>query len=555
MKKTTLLSFFVLLLVNLSAIAQSETNIVKGQLLVKIDAAYSPSYIFQNFPEIKSYELLSRNWNIYQVNFDEQLNAENILNKLKSDPRILIAQYNHIIKQRATIPNDTQFASLWAMENTGQNGGTPGADIDATLAWDITTGGLTATGDTIVVAVIDGGFQLNHPDLDFWKNYNEIPGNSIDDDGNGYVDDVNGWNAIDQNGTISSDYHGTHVAGTIGAIGNNNLGVTGVNWKVKIMAIRGSSGTESVVVRAYDYVYSNRVMYDTTNGQKGAFIVSTNASFGVDFGQPANYPLWCGIYDSLGKIGILNAGATANLNVNVDTQGDIPTACPSEYLISVTNTTNTDVKTNFAGYGVNTIDLGAPGTNILSCNNFSGYGTSSGTSMATPHVAGAIGLMFAAACPELLNKYKAYPDSFAIIFRDFIFQGVDTLASLQNLVKTKGRLNIHKMLLKLQEYCAVLASDGSAKLNTNIEKNVLNGIYPNPASGWINLEYALEKSGNVQVVIYDMSGRNIARIDAGNRHAGFVSHKVDLPNIPKGLYLLNIEVNGYATNTQKLAIY
>jgi len=555
MKKTTLLSFLILLFGNLSVFAQLETNIVKGQLLVKIDAAYSPSYIFQNFPEIKSYELLSRNWNIYQVNFDEQLNAENILNKLKSDPRILIAQYNHIIEQRATIPNDTQFASLWAMENTGQNGGTPGADIDATLAWDITTGGLTATGDTIVVAVIDGGFQLNHPDLDFWKNYNEIPGNSIDDDGNGYVDDANGWNAIDQNGTISSDYHGTHVAGTVGAIGNNNLGVTGVNWKVKIMAIRGSSGTESVVVRAYDYVYSNRVMYDTTNGQKGAFIVSTNASFGVDFGQPANYPLWCGIYDSLGKIGILNAGATANLNVNVDTQGDIPTACPSEYLISVTNTTNTDVKSNFAGYGVNTIDLGAPGTNILSCNNFSGYSTSSGTSMATPHVAGAIGLMFAAACPELLNKYKAYPDSFALIFRDFIFQGVDTLASLQNLVKTKGRLNIHKMLLKLQEYCAVLASDGSAKLNTNIEKNVLNGIYPNPASGWINLEYALEKSGNVQVVIYDMSGRNIARIDAGNRHAGFVSHKVDLPNIPKGLYLLNIEVNGYATNTQKLAIY
>jgi hypothetical protein len=163
--------------------------------------------------------------------------------------------------------------------------------------------------------------------------------------------------------------------------------------------------------------------------------------------------------------------------------------------------------------------------------------------------------MFAAACPKLLNKYKAYPDSFAIIFRDFIFQGVDTLASLQNLVKTKGRLNIHKMLLKLQEYCAVLASDGSAKLNTNIEKNILNAIYPNPASGWINLEYALEKSGNVQVVIYDMSGRNIARIDAGNRHAGFISHKVDLPNISKGVYLLNIEVNGYATNAQKLAIY
>jgi hypothetical protein len=136
-----------------------------------------------------------------------------------------------------------------------------------------------------------------------------------------------------------------------------------------------------------------------------------------------------------------------------------------------------------------------------------------------------------------------------------MFEGVDTLASLQNLVKTKGRLNIHKMLLKLQEYCAVLASDDNEKLNTIIEKNILNAIYPNPASGLINLEYALEKSGNVQVVIYDMSGREVSRIDAGNRHAGFISHKVDLPNISKGVYLLNIEVNGYTTNAQKLAIY
>jgi hypothetical protein len=555
MKK--LLLSFIISACTLLSVAQSETNIVPGQLLVKIDAAYTPDYIIQNYPEIKSYELLSRNWSIYQLNFDEQLNAADLLKKLKSDPKIIVAQYNHnMIEQRANVPNDTQFGTLWGMRNTGQNGGTSGADIDATLAWDITTGGLTSSGDTIVVAVIDGGFQLNHPDLDFWKNYNEIPNNGIDDDENGYVDDVNGWNAIGQNGTIASDYHGTHVSGTVGAIGNNNLGVTGVNWKVKIMAIRGSSGTESVVVRAYDYVYSNRMMYDTTNGQKGAFIVSTNASFGVDFGQPANYPLWCGIYDSLGRIGILNAGATANQNTNVDTQGDIPTACPSEYMISVTNTTNTDVKTNFAGYGVNTIDLGAPGTNILSCNNSSGYATSSGTSMATPHVAGAIGLMFAAACPALLEKYKAYPDSFALIFRDFMFQGVDTLTSLQNLVKTKGRLNVHKMLLKLQDYCTMLASDGEElRLNTQIENSVLNTIYPNPASGWINLEYALEKAGTVQVVIYDMSGREAARIDAGNRHSGFISHKIDLPNLSKGVYLVNLQVNGTTTNSQKLAIY
>lgn len=555
MKKALTLLITFILIVN--SFAQTENNIIPGQLLVKIDANFTPDFIFKNYPEIKSYEILSRNWHIYQINFDEHLNAADLLKKLKADPKILVAQFNHnMIEQRTTIPNDTQFSSMWALRNTGQNGGTPGADISATLAWDITTGGLTAHGDTIVVAVIDGGFQLNHPDLDFWTNYNEIPNNGTDDDDNGYIDDTNGWNAIEQNGIIANDFHGTHVSGTVGAIGNNNLGVTGVNWKVKVMAVRGSSNSESVVVRAYDYVYTNRLMYDTTNGQKGAFIVATNASFGVDFGQPSNYPLWCGIYDSLGRIGILNAGATANQNTNVDTQGDIPTACPSEYLISVTNTNNNDVKTTFAGYGINTIDLGAPGTSILSCNSSSGYSTSSGTSMATPHVAGAVALMFAAACPELLQKYKAYPDSFALIFRDFMFQGVDTLASLQNLVKTKGRLNIYKMLIKLQDYCNILASEGEAlRLNTNIEQSTLFNLYPNPAANWINLEYALEKPGNVQIVIYDMSGREATRVDAGYRHAGFISHKINLPNLTKGVYLLNLHTNGITSNTHKLIIY
>jgi subtilisin family serine protease len=293
------------------------------------------------------------------------------------------------------------------MHNTGQSGGTVDADIDAPEAWDLGTGGLTAAGDTIVVAVVDGGFYLNHLDMNFWKNYNEIPGNGIDDDNNGYIDDVNGWNAYNNNGNVTaSGTHGTHVSGTVGARGNNTIGVAGVNWNVRVMAIQGSSGTESVVLRAYGYALKQRRLYDSSNGMKGAFVVSTNASFGVDYGQPANFPLWCAFYDSLGSAGILNAGATANLNINIDVTGDIPTACPSDWMISVTNTDRNDVKNTGAAYGLTTIDLGAPGTSIISTTTASTYGTSTGTSMATPHVAGAIGFMYSVAPLAKNRRWK-----------------------------------------------------------------------------------------------------------------------------------------------------
>src|SRR4030095_15216469 len=170
------------------------------------------------------------------------------------------------------IPNDPSFGQQWSLNNTGQSGGTPDADIDGPEAWNLTTSGLTAAGDSIVVAIVDGGFYLTHPDLKFWKNWFEIPGNGIDDDNNGYVDDVDGWNAYNNNGNITGNTHGSHCSGIAGAIGNNNTGISGVNWNVKIMAVMGSSGTEAVVVRAYGYCLKQRKVYDQTNGQRGAFV-------------------------------------------------------------------------------------------------------------------------------------------------------------------------------------------------------------------------------------------------------------------------------------------
>jgi len=433
---------------------------IPGDIIVELKPRASVNNLVKDvkfhhsFPfEITVKKQLSKRLNIWLISFDENVIREDLaLEVVRGNETTLIAQYNHYVERRATTPNDPSFGQQWDMHNTGQTGGTTDADIDAPEAWDISTGGFTKLGDTIVVAVIDGGFDLNHEDLNFFKNVHDIPNDGQDNDNNGYVDDYNGWDAYSSDGSIPNDNHGTHVSGTIGAIGDNGIGIAGVNWNCKVMPIAGSSGAEATVIEAYGYALEMRALYDATNGEKGAFVVATNSSFGVDFGQPSNYPLWCAFYDSLGAYGILSCGATINSNVNVDTQGDIPTACSSDWLISVTNTTDDDVKTGGAGYGTTTIDIGAPGSGILSTTMGNSYGNLSGTSMATPHVAGAIGLMYAAACEQLIEDYKMDPANVALIIKDYLYKGVDTLASLNNLTATSGRLNLHRSLLRLNDY-------------------------------------------------------------------------------------------------------
>lgn len=358
------------------------------------------------------------------------------------------AQLNHRIELREKPPDDPLFYLQWAFKNTGQNGGTPGADIGATAAWKLNTGGNTAQGDEIVVAVIDEGFQLDHPDLEdvFFRNHGEIPGNGTDDDGNGYIDDYRGWNAYANNGTMPASSHGTHVCGIIAARGNNARGVTGINWNLKILPVAGSSENEARVIAAYGYVAALRAQYNASGGRRGAFVVATNASFGVNQGKPEEFPIWCAIYDSLGKYGILNAAATTNSNINVDINGDIPTACPSAYLLGVTNSTNTDEKNQSAGFGEKHIDLAAPGTAIYSTNGGSAYGYRTGTSMASPMVAGAIGLMHAAACGEFIEQYRQNPAQTALKMRNMLLDGAERLSAFNGYVGEGRRLNLEKPL-------------------------------------------------------------------------------------------------------------
>lgn len=468
-------NFFLSVVVSVSlftiAFAQRGGDLVPGEIIIQLKPATEASIVVPDFKsfDLKTERLLSRRMNIWLMSYNTQkANGDDVLFSLRTHPLVSIVQYNHFMdirddrnfaernpddynleekEERSTMPNDPRFNEQYALNNTGQSGGTPDADIDAPEAWDYTTGGVTALGDTIVVAVIDGGAQLNHPDLDFWVNRFEIPNNNIDDDQNGYVDDYLGWNAYSNNGTPGGDSHGTHVSGIVAARGNNALGVAGVNWKTKVMIIAGSSSSEATVVAAYAFALEHRATYNETNGAKGAFVVSTNSSFGVDYGQPVNYPIWCAMYDSLGKYGILSCGATANLGINVDLQGDIPTACPSNWLVSVTNTTRTDTRNSGAGYGLTTIDLGAPGTSVLSTDQTSTYSTKTGTSMATPTVAGAIALMISAANPGLLQSYRNNPGATALLFKQYLLDATDPIPALQGQTVTGGRLNVFNAVL------------------------------------------------------------------------------------------------------------
>ena len=194
--------------------------------------------------------LLSKRLNIwlYEITDTKEPREEKML-RLSKNADVRVIQNNHTnIILREAIPDDPNFNQQWAP-----------AIMNLPQAWEaFSTGGVTATGDTIVVAVIDGGADWTHEDLDCWINIHEIPNNGIDDDNNGYVDDYRGWNAYYHNGTMGCNNHGTHVSGIIGALGNNGKGVCGVNWNVKIMSICGSSSNESIVVEAYSYALEMR---------------------------------------------------------------------------------------------------------------------------------------------------------------------------------------------------------------------------------------------------------------------------------------------------------
>ena len=452
-------SLFAILALSLSTLAQ-EKAFVKNELLVqlypKTNLGDFERSVEQSGLNLNTTQLLSKNMNIYLLQWeDNTIDNYKAINLISGVKGVLNIQNNHLIETRETIPTDPSFGQTWHHKNTGQTGGTNDDDIDTPDAWDITTGGTTATGDDIVVCILEpGGANLNHPDIstNIYANPNEIPNNNIDDDNNGYIDDINGWNVSQSADNHNTGNHGTQVMGMIGASAND-IGSVGVNHQVGMMLVSGFGLSESGVIAAYDYPLTQRKLYNSSGGTNGAFVVATNASWGIDGANPANYPLWCAYYDTLGVHGILNCGATTNNNFNVDSGGDMPTACASDYMVSVTATNHNDLRT-FSGYGATTIDLAAPGENVLLPTGSNSYGTTSGTSFASPCVAGAIALAYSTPCSSLMTLVNADPQAGADYIRTALMNTVDPVTSLANECVTGGRMNVYSFIQQLVNGCS-----------------------------------------------------------------------------------------------------
>jgi len=339
--------------------------------------------------------------------------VEKVLASLRDDPLIEYAEPNYLYWAER-LPNDPRFQELYGLKNAGQTGGTPDADIDADAAWDVTTGS-----HDVVVAIIDTGIDSGHPDLaaNIWTNPGEIPHNGIDDDDNGFVDDVLGWDFFNGDNDPWDDHgHGTHVAGTVGAVGDNGTGVTGVNWKVSLVAIKllnsEGGGNTAAAVASIEYAVAI-----------GADVI--NASWG---GGPFSEALFEAVLTAAAA-DVLFVAAAGNDGSNNDVTQHYPSNYDSPNVLAVAASDDNDEIAWFSNFGRETVDLAAPGAAVLSTLP-GGYGLFDGTSMAAPHVSGAAALIL-----------SVRPDLGAVELKNLLLSHVDPVVGLVPLTSAGGRLS------------------------------------------------------------------------------------------------------------------
>lgn len=412
-------------------------------------------------------------------------------------PGVHYAEPDYPLQLLDTIPNDPRFGEMYGLHNTGQTGGSPGADIDAPQAWDITTG----SSDVVIVS-IDTGIDYRHEDLaaNMWVNPGEIAGDGLDNDGNGYIDDIHGIDTANgDSDPFDDNSHGTHTAGTMAAQGDNGVGVAGIAWRAKLMALKflssAGNGSTSDAIAAIQYMTMMKTQY-------GVNIVVSNNSWG---GGDASQALREAIAASI-DAGILFVAAAGNLGSNNDQFPSYPASFDLEGLVSVAATDHRDALASFSNYGATSVDLAAPGVDILSTTPNNTYSRFSGTSMATPHVAGVAALL-ADLNPGLT------PRELEQILRD----GADRLPQLAGQVISGGRLNAAGSLAlagQPNDWYRFTAAVG--------EELVIRTDTPN----WTALE--ADSDLDPLIELYDPTGALIARSDNSaadglNARLGFVA--------------------------------
>lgn len=520
----------LLLLFGIQAFAQEKKAIsdaIPGVVIAYFETTANnlPAFI-KNFNQTQSpanqisgFEKIGSRHPIYKLYFDPaKTNAQGLLKALQACPEVVTAQFDYQIAAR-NVPNDPEYEKEWGLQR-----------IEVAEVWKSTTGGLSARGDTIVVAILDNGFDIQHEDLaaNVWRNRFDNTGDGIDNDQNGWIDDVNGWNFSNNSNVHTRSTHGTSVAGILGARGNNGIGVTGVNWNIKMMLLTTSKVSE--IVSAYEYVIEQRRRYNESNGKTGAFVVATNASFGQEFKFCSEQPVWGRMYDLLGEVGVLTGAGTVNSSVNVEEVGDMPTTCTSDFLITCLNLTERDQIGSSSGYGKLSIDLAAPGDNSYSTRAFNNYGSFGQNSAAAPHLTGAIALLYSIDCEELAKNAILYPQQTALDIRNAILKGVKPLDVLKTKTVTGGVLNVLGSLLQLSNQCAV-------------KTGVLNitNLYPNPASDKITLEYETPDFEVYTIQVFNTLGQLMYRNQVTPPRFAIKREQVNVQNWMAGFYFVVLQ--------------
>ncbi len=444
---------FAVLLVMLSAAIQQPPapEFVDGEVLVKFSDGVNAQAVNSALAQVGAQAIETIEFvGVHHLKITSEKSVKKAVDEFSALPNVVYAEPNYIYSTEVT-PNDPKYNQLWGMHNTGQTGGLSGADISAPEAWDIHTGN-----GAVIVGVIDTGIDYTHDDLainiytnpgeDAWSNPNDpTTGNGQDDDGNGKVDDWKGWNFVNNsNNPYDDNMHGTHCAGSIGAVGNNGTGVVGVNWNVKMMPLKfldsSGSGSSTNAIKAIEYAV-----------QMGAHVLS-NSWGGGGFSATMEEAI-----KKANNAGILFVAASGNDGTDNDLYPHYPSNYQVNNVVAVAASDHSDNRalwgsgggddgcgfvcsnavaaTPGSNYGATTVDIAAPGKEILSTVPGNSYGVLSGTSMATPHVAGGAALLLSMNPNLTIDELKAA-----------LYNNVDPLDDFENKIVSGGRMNIFAAL-------------------------------------------------------------------------------------------------------------